>query len=85
MQVEGEANGLSEFEQLLNEFAHLSITRPINRQDCVWVTVAHLLSTDVVSLAAQVPVLRPQPSVDPNGLSLDQVKGLLQALGRQIQ
>ena len=76
------ADGVDGFEQLINEMAHLSIEDPIDRFDCVLVTISKLIKTGVTDLAFNVSVPRPLPKT--TGVSLDTIQTILHDLGREI-
>lgn len=61
---------------LTNELEHMSLTRPQNRYDCVYVTLGKLTGIDVVSLGASITSkLRPLPGTQ--GVSLDELEPIL--------
>ena len=71
---------LSELEKVMNEFAHLSITKPGNRFDCVWVTIAKLVHTNEVEIAGKTTQMRPLPGTV--GVPLETVVKMLGELQR---
>jgi hypothetical protein len=70
-------------DALTNELAHLSLQKPLNRYDCVYVTLSKLVGCSVATLGASIDsALRPLPNS--KGLAIDVIEAIILELNKKL-